>query len=620
MCGIAGVFNYSAKKILPEQNRKAFADPLKFRGPDDFGNWHYSNDRLEASLFHARLSIIDLNETGHQPMTTPDGNVVIVFNGEIYNYQQLKSELSGKGFSFNSTSDTEVLLQGYRCWGFETLLSKIDGMFAIVLFDKATEEVWMARDRFGKKPLYYYADEKSLIFSSDIRSFYKIPSLSLSLDVYSLGYFFAEQSTPRVDSIWKEIKKLKAAHCLNFKNGKLLIRPYWSLSFSVSNTLSWQDTLEHTETLLRESVKKRLVADVPVAAQLSGGIDSSLVVAMMAQVSSSPVRTYTVTFDDASLDESKYAQLVSKTFGTTHTELRLTQMDTSLIDNIIIECSEPFADASTLSTHLICKEISKSEKVVCGGDGGDELFGGYYINHFVNKLMSVRKFRSLEFLSKFASSIIPAYRLQFLTSLLKAANRPEYQLLNRNIAFSQSDLEKLSLPELAVNALNVEHKKIWQEFSSPELSLSKNTLASFLHTRLVNDYLVKVDRASMYASLEMRSPFLDKDLASFAATLPDDQLFKRSGPKSVLKGIAEKYFSKDFVHRHKMGFGAPVAGWLRGEFKTKFEEVVLGGKQSLIPLNYLWVKKLLDKHVAGEDHSERLWTLYVFHVWANSLK
>ncbi len=620
MCGIAGVINFGTKEILPQKNREAFADPLKYRGPDDRGDWHYTNDRLNVSLFHSRLSIIDLDQTGHQPMVTPDEDVAIVFNGEIYNYQELKSELLNKGFSFRSSSDTEVLLQGYCCWGFATLLSKIDGMFAMVLFDKGTEEVWMARDRFGKKPLYYFADQTSIVFSSDIRSFYQIPSLSLSLDLYSLGYFFCEQSTPRVDSIWKQVKKLSAAHYAHFNKGKLGIHPYWSLSFNISNPLSWQDTVDQAEVLLKNSVKKRLVADVPVAAQLSGGIDSSLVVAMMAQLCSAPIRTYTVTFDEAELDESRYAQLVSKTFGTKHTEIKLSRMDTSLIDSIIIECGEPFADATMLPTYLISKEISKSEKVVCGGDGGDELFGGYYINYFVEKLMTVKKFRRLKFLSQIISSILPTYRTRFLTSLLRAANEPDHYLLNRNMAFNQSDISYLGLPELSVSATVEEHRKIWTEFSSKDLSLSKNVLATFNHTRLVNDYLVKVDRASMFASLEMRSPFLDKDLAFFAATLSEDHLFKMHGPKSILKKMAEKYFPKEFVHRHKMGFGVPVAWWLRGGFNAKFKEVVLGGRQSLIPLNYEFIETLLNKHSSGEDHAERLWTIYVFHVWANSLK
>jgi asparagine synthase (glutamine-hydrolysing) len=618
MCGIAGVISYSSGNILPEKKQAKFVDPLKFRGPDDSGQFFFHSDKVDVSLFHTRLSIIDLNQTGHQPMSSENEKHCIVFNGEIYNYQYLRQELSNRGVSFRSSSDTEVLLQGYIFWGIEGLLDRIDGMFAFALFDKENNALFLAKDRFGKKPLYYSLIQNSIVFSSDIRSFYQIPSLHLTIDLHSVGYFFYEQTTPVANSIWKEVKKIGASQYAKFSEKGFTLHSYWQLLFSASNKLSWGDCIYQAETLLKEAVKKRLVADVPVAFQLSGGIDSSLVVAMMAQLNSA-IRTYTVTFDDAELDERKYAQLVAQTFDTDHTEIKLTSMDVSIIDSIINEFGEPFADASMLPTYLICKEISKSEKVVCGGDGGDELFGGYHINYFVEKLKRVRKLRRLQFFSQLISSSFPSYKTNLLSDLLVASNKPAHFLLNRNISFNEKEIIELGLPSESRGALEKEHSAIWNKYSLPELSISKNVLSSFLHTRLENDYLVKVDRSSMFASLEMRSPFLDKDLASFAASLRDSDLFDQHGPKSILKGIARKYFPKDFVHRHKMGFGVPIVRWFREDLHSKFKEVVLGGRQSLIPMNYDFIERLLARHKKGENHAEKLWTLYSFHVWTNNI-
>ncbi|RAW02654.1 asparagine synthase (glutamine-hydrolyzing) [Pseudochryseolinea flava] len=620
MCGIAGVINFSTEELLPGNRHMQFTKCLQYRGPDDQGDWQYRDDKVNVSLFHARLSIIDLQPTGHQPMLDREEEIAIVFNGEIYNYKLLREQLLQAGFSFQSSSDTEVLIHGYRYWGFEKLMQLIDGMFAIMLFDKRTHQTWLARDRFGKKPLLYARTKEGLIVSSDVRSFQAIPSLSLTINYHSLGYFLYEFSSPGEHTIWNEVKKLPAGYFAKFDASGLTKQQYWKLDFSSSNNLPWTDTVERAEELLREAVRKRLVADVPVSAQLSGGIDSSLVVAMMAGLQSGPVKTYNVSFDDESIDESKYAKLVAERFGTDHTEIKLSQMDLGLIDDIIAEYGEPFADTSMLPTYLVCKEISKTEKVVCGGDGGDELFAGYHINHFVNKLDSVKHLGFLKPFAHAAARIAPSYRLRLLKQLLDAARKDDYMLLHRNMSFSIADMSRLTTCTEAVNATTVEHRAIWDNASKKEESLSKNLLATFLHTRLVNDYLVKVDRASMFASLEMRSPFLDRDLASFAATLTRNDLFAAHGTKSVLKAIAEKYFPKNFVHRHKMGFGVPMAQWFRQDLEKKFRERVLEGKQKYIDLDYTLIAQLLAKHKSGEDHAEKLWALYVFHTWAQENK
>lgn len=621
MCGIAAVVG-TGSHVLPEEAYHTFRAPLKFRGPDDKGMWHHRSGEHYASLFHTRLSIIDLNSTGHQPMISPSGGTAIIYNGEIYNYKILRRELEERGRVFVSNSDTEVLLHGFELWGMEDLLKKIDGMFAFLLYDVADHRAYLARDRFGKKPLYYAQHQGALVVSSDIRSFYRVPSLNLTIDAHSAGYFFYEFSTPRTQSIWREIKKLPAAHYAVFADSHLSMHPYWRLKHTESNRLSWNETVSKAEALLQAAVKKRLVADVPVAAQLSGGIDSSLVVAMMAACSGSKVKTYNVRFDDRTIDESPFARQVATRFGTEHTEVNVSAMDIEVIDQVIAEFGEPFADSSMLPTYQVCREIARHEKVVCGGDGGDELFGGYFINHFTHKLDQVKSMRWLHHVVRRLPLPRGAYRLDLLRDLLQSANRPAFELLHRHMGFSHAEMKAIFAGNtVMIDAMQSEHAEVWRQFGnvSPSGSCAINVLAAFLRTRLENDYLVKVDRASMFASLEMRSPFLDKDLAEFAATLRRSDLYATAGPKSVLKALASKYFSHDFVHRRKQGFGVPLNTWLRGFLRQRFVEVVFDNRQQLIPFHYQYVRDIFDKHQQGEDHAEKLWPVYVFHRWAQQL-
>ena len=619
MCGIAGTISFSQNEILPQDRWVKFTDPLKYRGPDDRGDWHFNSDTVKVSLFHTRLSIIDLSPMGHQPMTADDGAIAISFNGEIYNFRDLRNELQARGIKFRSNSDTEVLLEGYLSWGLQNLLTKIDGMFAIALFDKKRNTLFLARDRFGKKPLYYSIIDKHLIFSSDIRSFSVINSNHLTIDLHALGYFFAEYGTPRENTIWKEVKKVKPASFIQFdQSGITDYQTYWHLNYTESCTLDRSDIDATTEHLLSNAVKKRLVSDVRVSALLSGGIDSSLVVAKMAEHSQGKVKTYSVGFHEKKFNELFFAQQVANRFNTDHTELIIKPDSLEIMDKLIWEYGEPFADSSMIPTYLMSKEIAKSEKVVMGGDGGDELFGGYDSYYFAYKYDLVKSYSRLYPVSKFLHKIYPNYRTDFLERLLRQTKSPHYTLLNRNFCFQPNELQKLLNQETFINSLNKEHHLIWNECTSDSSSDLIKVLSGSLSTRLLNDYLVKVDRASMYASLEMRSPFLDKDLAEFGATLRPDQIFHKSEPKSILKRLAKKHFSESFVYRQKMGFGIPIGTWFRGELANKLKEVVLDGKQKMIDINYGFVEKLLNEHGEGKaDHTDKLWSLYVFHIWAH---
>lgn len=621
MCGIAGVIHFGGKSLLKDRNAlQQFAEPLKFRGPDAEGYYSESKEGVSIQFAHRRLSIIDLSEGGNQPMFSPSGKSIIVFNGEIYNYQTLKQELVQKGAVFHTDSDTEVLLNGYEIWGVDTLLDKIDGMFAFGLYSFSNQELVLARDRFGKKPLYYYADKDMVVFSSDIRSFNTISEIPKTLNRQNLGYFFSELSASEPQSIWSDINKVPASHYGIFsKSGEAKFKQYWTLTYTSQCKLSQAEILEQTDYLLTEAVKKRLVADVNVAAQVSGGIDSSLIAAKMALESKDPIATYSVGFEDKVFNELPYARMVADRYKTNHHEMIMQPADIEATNQLILEYGEPFADVSMIPSYMIARYISQSEKVVCGGDGGDELFAGYYIYYFGSKFQQVKGLKWALPLVNIAAKIAPIYRVQFLQKLLKAAKQPEWMLLNRNMGFSPEELGAMfgNEPDI-VGSLHQYHKNIWTQYDGVDESTLKILLRASLDTRLLNDYLVKVDRASMFASLEMRSPFLDRQLAEFAFSLHDNQLFKPHGTKSILKILAERYLPKELIYRNKMGFGVPIGDWFRKELSEHFKAKVLGGKQAMIDMNYTFVEDLFNRHCAGEDHTHKLWTLYVFHTWAQN--
>lgn len=619
MCGFFGGVSFGEDHFDRSEIQQAAAC-LRYRGPDDRGEWWCETSRARVALAHTRLSVIDLSSAGHQPMTSSSGRTVIVFNGEIYNYKLLRKELEEHGCSFRSNSDTEVILNGYECWGLEAMLQKLDGMFAFALFDKEANTVSLVRDRFGKKPLYYYVDDKRLLFGSDIRSFRSISALSLTLDIYALGYFFAELSTPHEATIWKEVKKLKPASYLVFtESGITACNTYWRLNYTEDCTLSRREIIDRAEFLLNVAVKKRMIADVNVSGLLSGGIDSSLVVAKMAEQANQKVKTYSVGFREDDFNEAPYARQVAEKLGTDHTELIIDAKSLANLHDLISEFGEPFADSSMIPTYLMCKEIARTEKVAVGGDGGDELFVGYDSYYYAHKYDLVKAFGGFAPVASLVHKLFPSYRTNLLQRLLNQTHMDEFTLLSRNLGFDRQGLKQLVKDDAFFTALDAEHEKVWELYAPHSRSSLIKVLASSLRTRLLNDYLVKVDRASMYASMEMRTPFLDKDLAEFVATLRPEQLVYRGMMKSILKEIAEVYFPKDFVHRSKMGFRLPLEKWYRNGLVSDLKDVVLGGRQKLVDLDYRHVERIfVDDEMGIGSHTHRIWSLYVFHVWAQS--
>lgn len=545
---------------------------------------------------------------------------LIVFNGEIYNYQELRKRLAADGRSFVGYSDTEVILNAYETWGIEKTLEALDGMFAFGIWDVASRRLILARDRFGKKPLYYHlhGDGGTLSFGSDIRSLQVLSREQLSLDYHALGYYLAELSTPQHHSIWKEIKKLEAGSyaTVTFKDSRIHLdtKAYWCLVHSGDCSLAYEEIVECTAELIQKAVRKRLVADVRVAALLSGGVDSSLVVAAMARLSADAVNTYTVGYKGHTLDESGYARQVAGHFGTHHTELFIEPFSLDSLDNLIYEYGEPFADSSMIPSYLISKQISQFEKVVLGGDGGDEFFGGYDSYYKVFKLEKVRQFRRFEWAARLLAKFYPGYRTKLLYELVRKANAPAYRLLNRDMAFRPSEIEQLLGAQAATEALDIEHRSLYDSTVIPSRSDLLRVINASLKTRLINDYLVKVDRASMYASLEMRSPMLDKDLAAFAATLKPAQIYAQGEPKAILKSILLQDFPESFVNRKKMGFGFPVADQFAAEF-SKVKESILDNTYPF-DLNRDFVLELLDSQRSGnQGHTHKIFALFVLSKW-----
>ncbi len=622
MCGVLGYLSSNSLDIKFKDDFRRALNYLQYRGPDNLQAQYYELANQYLAFGHTRLSIIDLQKISNQPLVSLSGKTILSFNGEIYNYKAIQAELISKGIKFKTNSDSEVIVNAFEYWGVEQMLAKLDGMFAFGIYDFERKKLIIARDRFGKKPLYYYKSENHFAFSSDIRSVKKLIPFTPSINMHGLGYYFAELTTPREESIWSAIKKLRPGFYAEVEIIKdkpvFTEKQYWNLNFTASCHLGFNEIIENTEQLLNQAVKKRLVADVRVAALLSGGIDSSLVVAKMAENSSERINTYSMTTSIDTYDESKYSDIVAKRFNTNHTKLNIEPSSLKDIKSLIDEYGEPFADSSMIPSYLISKAVSNTEKVVLGGDGGDEFFGGYDSYYKAFKYEKVKHFSSLQFFTETLSKAKPSsYRLRLLNDLLKKTKEPEYKFLNRSMGFSSEELKILLDNENGFLALDSEHEKIYNDKNTNVKSPLIRLMNSSLHTRLLNDYLVKVDRATMYASIEMRSPFLDKDLAEFAAQLQPKQIYYNGEPKSILKKILSKYFSSEFVNRKKMGFSIPMDNWFRSELNNELREVVLQ-ENPLIKLNRDYILQLLREHESEQsNHDHKLWALYVFNIWAS---
>lgn len=617
MCGISGYVSpraFEGKRVLQRMN-----DVMTHRGPDDEG--FYLNGPYGLSM--RRLSIIDLSGGG-QPIWNEDQTAGVVFNGEIYNFRQLREELLAKGHRFSTRSDTEVIVHLYEEEGAECV-KRLNGMFAFALYDRAQDLLFLARDRMGEKPLHYYLHEDQFVFASEIKSILTFPEIETSLNFDALNRYLTFEYVPAPLTIYQNIFKLEAGHLALFQNGELTIRRYWHPLFQTSRRkITEQDAVSELRARLRHSVESRTVSDVALGAFLSGGIDSSLVTALLSQCSSRKVQSFSIAFDEPSFDESSYAEKAAQYLNTCHHVEHVTpESMLESLPKILDILDEPFADASMIPTYLLSRFTRRHVTVALSGDGGDELFAGYptYQAHrlarFVPSWLQGPARRLADLLPTSDENISFDFKLRRFTSGLS------YETALRNQiwlgSFEPHQKEKLFQPEI-LQTLNKKNefdilRQYWNDCDSRE-DLDRLCRLD-LRFYLQDDILFKVDRMSMAHSLEVRAPYLDHEFVEFVCSLPPSFKLKGLTTKYILKKAARGLLPEEIIGRSKKGFGLPIAQWIKGPFKEIFQDV-------LSPRNLLeggifnpdYVDQLLQEHLSHRyDHRKLLWTLFIFESW-----
>lgn len=632
MCGIAGICQVDASPLTPEAGQwvKAMTDRMSHRGPDGEGQWSSG----PVCLGHRRLSIIDLSGGG-QPMHSADGQMTVTFNGEIYNYAELKEQLTALGGQFQTSSDTEVILEGYRIWG-PDCLARFDGMFAFALWDNQQRRLFCARDRFGKKPFFYTVQHGRLYFASELTGIEQLRHLSLTMNPQAVMRYLAYEYVPTPHSVYTEVQSLPPSHMLLLQDGNLSISRYWDMPMpDESDKRSDNELCEELRFLLSRAVRRRMVSDVPLGVFLSGGIDSSIVAGLMARQSSTAIKTFSIGFSEASYDESRYARIVAKAFATDHHERVLSAEECAdTLPGIISRMDVPMADASVAPTWLLSGVTREKVTVALGGDGADELWAGYehYIGFKVaqwyNAAPSALRRGIIEPLAQLLPSSAGYINPRLaVATFLRAAHAPAWQRVQTMLTAFTPDMQESILDDafkaqqpgfLAPEVLFAptrEHYDHWQ----PQNAATPLARAFHVYARqfMLDDILVKVDRCSMLHSLEVRAPFLDKDAAEFAARLPVSRKLHGFKRKWLLKKAFAELLPDEILYRNKRGFQIPVAQWLRGRMRPLMEDLL---NESTLKaqgiFNYQAVRALMDEHVSGRaDLRKPLWTLLVFQLW-----
>lgn len=625
MCGISGLFDPLGMRHFSHALAKRINDIQAHRGPDE------DDVHLEPGLAlgHRRLSVIDL-ATGKQPLFNADGTVGIVFNGEIYNYRELVPELQALGYHFRTRSDTEVIVHAWQAWG-EACLHRLRGMFAFAIWDRKQGTLFLARDRMGVKPMHYaWLPDGSFIFGSELKVLTAHPEFVRDIDPHAVEDYFSFGYVPDPRSIYRHAHKLPAAHTLTLRRdatGRPTPRPYWDVHFTHNNPIALADAEAELRDRVSESVRLRMVADVPLGAFLSGGVDSSAVVATMAGLSSTPVQTCAIGFDDPRFNESAFAQMVADRYHTEHRLEIVKSDDFDLIDTLAWLYDEPFADSSALPTYRVCQMARKHVTVALSGDGGDESLGGY------------RRYRMHLGEERVRNSLPQGLRRPLFGALGRVYPKADWapRPLRAKTTFQAMAMDSVQAYHHSMSHLRADQR---QALFSPVFQKSLggyNALEVFRHyaqnaqtddplaliqyldykTWLVGDINTKVDRASMAHSLEVREPLMDHLLVEWLATLPSSLKIQGNEGKFVFKKAFEPLLPEDVLYRPKMGFSVPLASWLRGPLKQRMQESVLSPRMlDSGYFNQATLQRLVEQHLGGQhDHSTALWMLIMFDAF-----
>lgn len=624
MCGICGIIDYNENSKVDRVAIGRMCAEMERRGPDDEGIY-INKSRPAAGLGHRRLSIIDLSAAGHQPMSNEDGSLWIVFNGEVYNYKELRADLEKKGHIFKSNSDTETVIHLYEVYG-EECVKHLRGMFAFAIWDERKHELLLARDRVGKKPLLYHHADNRFCFASEFSSILAGGLIDKEINKQAIEYYLTLGYIPAPFTIYKDVFKLPPAHTLVLKDGKAVASRYWELDFSRKLEISEEEAEKETLRLLGEAVRIRLYSEVPLGAFLSGGIDSSVVVALMSRLSGNKVKTFSIGFEEEDYSELEYARIVARRFGTDHHEFIVRPKALEVLPLLVERYGEPYADSSCIPSYYVSQQTKQFVTVALNGDGGDESFAGY---ERYQAMMIAEYYRGMPALARAAvgsladllpDSIEPKNSLRRIRRFFDNAALPKEKRYLRwvgifgEVASAElytDDFYRTITPHAPLDLIGSLLK------DRGESSLLDRLLMTDIETNLPGDLLVKMDVASMANSLETRSPFLDQKLMEFAARLPDKYKIRRMTKKYILKKAAKDLIPRQNIYRRKMGFGVPVGKWFRGDMKGFLAETLLSDaslKRGYF--NPAKIRELVEKHVSGQkDYSFQLWALLMLELW-----
>ena len=619
MCGIAGFvessvvaapFGLDTSRALVHR----MCDVIRHRGPDDEGVW--VDDGVALGM--RRLSIIDLS-TGHQPIHNEDRSVWIVFNGEIYNFKELRRDLEAAGHLFYTSTDTEVIVHAYEQWG-AVAISRLRGMFGLAIWDTRARTLVVARDRIGIKPMHYANLNGRFYFGSELKSLLQAPDLPRDLDMDAVDHYLSFLYTPRDGSIFESIRKLPPGHLLTWKSDRMTIEPYWQLPVNEAYRGSEADAVHQLRGVLTDAVRSHLASDVPLGAFLSGGIDSSLVVALMAETSSARVQTFSIGFNEPAFDELEHARRVARHFGTDHHELVVQPDAIGILDQLVSHFDEPFADSSAIPTWYVSEMARRHVTVVLSGDGGDELFGGYdrYLPHPRVATFDRYSPRALRRVAAVAAAQLP-HGVRGKNFLRHVGHDDRGRYLDA-IRFFGTDEKPALLTMDARRRMrepDAEHRLARHFERYSHLPWPSQMMRFDTDTYLPEDVLTKVDRMSMAHSIESRVPLLDNEVVAFASTLPASLKIRAGRRKHILKEVAATLLPREVLDRRKQGFGVPLDLWFRGNLRELFSDTLLSSAS--LQRGYFqpaFVRRIVHEHVSGKrDHSLRLWQLVVFERW-----